>query len=188
MQPSRALSKLQSFAEEHALPEPVVVKDENEQHVFVYSSDKSRRYAYSLTWSANQHHVLWVMLNPGTGETENRRRPTFERCKLWSKSMGYGGLLFGNVFSLRSKSARELLKLQHGPDSVNEQALLLLSNIAPETIVAWGNHGAKSEQPKRLNGIIKNPKCFGYTRTGQPRHPLYVPQNTKLVSWPPSEA
>jgi hypothetical protein len=188
MAPQRVVKQLQFLAAALGLPEPIVAEDHDGQHIFVYSHDQSRRYAYSLTWAARQGHLLWVMLNPGTGESEGRRRSTFERCKEWSKSMGYGGLLFGNVFSQRSKSARDLLTLRPGPDTLNDHALSLLSNIAPETIVAWGSHGAKSEQAKQLRASLRNPKCFGYTKNGQPRHPLYVRKGTPLVTWPRSEA
>ena len=124
-----------------------------------------------------------VMLNPGTGESEGRRRNTFERCKAWSHSMGYGGLIFGNVFSLRSKSAKELLKLSHPFDALNNEALMSLSKLASETIVAWGNQGAKSDRPSSLRNLLPSPKCFGLTKSGQPRHPLYVSADTPLVAW-----
>ena len=109
------LHELERFALKHDLPEPTAIQETDGQHVFLYSKNKDRRYAYSLTWTHGQSHILWVMLNPGTGETENRRRNTFERCKQWSRAMGYGGMIFGNVFSLRSKSAKDLLAL--GPRS-----------------------------------------------------------------------
>jgi hypothetical protein len=177
--------ELQRFAQAHDLPPPHVDDDSKGHHAFLYSLDKTKRYAYSLTWAQSQDHILWVMLNPGTGETEGRRRNTFERCRQWSLSMGYGGMIFANVFALRSKSAKELLKLPHAHahDALNEQALEFLSSLVPKTIVAWGNHGAKSTQPKALHGVLSNPKCFGYTKTGQPRHPLYVANSTPLVPW-----
>lgn len=177
------LQDLQSFARQHGLPDPVVGSEPDGHHAFVYSSDKTRRYAYSLTWKAGQPHLLWVMLNPGTGESEGRRRNTFERCKTWSHSMGYGGLIFGNVFSLRAKSAEELLKLKHPPDALNNEALAFLSKLASETIVAWGDHGAKSDRPPALRKLLSSPKCFRLTKAGQPRHPLYVSANTPLVAW-----
>jgi len=124
------------------------------------------------------------MLNPGTGESEGRRRNTFERCKQWSTKMGYGGLIFGNVFSLRSKAAKDILGVPHAADFLNREALSLLSRLASSTIVAWGNHGAKSDQPASLRTVLTNPKCFGYTKLGQPRHPLYVAASTPLVAWP----
>ena len=131
------LHELERFALKHDLPEPTAIQETDGQHVFLYSKNKDRRYAYSLTWTHGQSHILWVMLNPGTGETENRRRNTFERCKQWSRAMGYGGMIFGNVFSLRSKSAKDLLALGPGPEAINEYALTYLSQLAPETIVAW---------------------------------------------------
>ena len=177
------VESLQKFSVEHGLPSPLIVDDHNGRNCFLYSMDKSRRYAYSLTWNSTLPHVLWVMLNPGTGETEGRRRNTFERCKKWSVERGYGGLVFGNVFSLRSKSARDLLRLQLSEDALNSTALSFLSHLSSDTIVAWGNHGAKSNLPESLRGILSNAQCFGFTQTGQPRHPLYVPASTPLAKW-----
>ena len=188
MQRLRPIDELRSFAARHSLSEPVLAEDHDGQHLFVYSNDKRRRYAYSLTWAPKGHHLLWVMLNPGTGESEGRRRNTFERCRHWSQTLGFGGLLFGNVFSIRSKSARELLSLKSAPDPLNDEALLMLSGLAQQTIVAWGNHGAKSERPLQLAATLKEAKCFGYTQSGQPRHPLYVRGDTDLVPWPLSDA
>lgn len=175
--------EIQRFARGHDLPQPKLCEDVHGLHAYVYSRDESRRYAYSLTWAEDKKHILWVMLNPGTGETEGRRRNTFERCRQWSRSMGYGGLIFGNVFSLRSKSAKDLLTLSQSADPLNENALTFLSKLAPETIVAWGNHGAKSDRSSSLHGVLSNPKCFGHTKIGQPRHPLYVSNGTPLVAW-----
>ena len=177
------VESLEIFSVEHGLPSPLIVDDHNGRNCFMYSLDKSRRYAYSLTWDQSLPHVLWVMLNPGTGETEGRRRNTFERCKKWSIEQGYGGLIFGNVFSLRSKSAEDLLRLQYSEDELNSIALSFLTNLASDTIVAWGNHGAKSHLPESLRETLPNARCFGLTKTSQPRHPLYVPANSPLVAW-----
>lgn len=177
------LESLEKFSVEHCLPSPLIVDDHNSRNCFLYSMDKSRRYAYSLTWDSALPPVLWVMLNPGTGETEGRRRNTFERCKKWSVEQGYGGLIFGNVFSLCSKSARDLLRLQLSEDALNRSALSFLSRLSSDTIVAWGNHGAKSNMPESLRGVSPNARCFGLTEMLQPRHPLYVPASTPLVEW-----
>ena len=177
------IQKLEAFSLENGLPSPLIVNDSDGHHAFLYSSDKIRRYAYALTWDASRPHVLWVMLNPGTGETEGRRRNTFERCKKWSIERGYGGLVFGNVFSLRSKSAKDLLRMPCPNDDLNKEMLPFLSNLSAYTIVAWGNHGAKSVLPASLREVLPNAHCFGLTQTGQPRHPLYVPARTPLVAW-----
>ena len=178
------IQKLETFASRHRLPPPLVVSDSDGMHAFLYSTDKTRRYAYALTWDLSKPNVLWVMLNPGTGETEGRRRNTFERCKKWSKEQGYGGLVFGNVFSLRSKSAKDLLRLPYADDDgLNGVALSFLSDFAKDIIVAWGNHGAKSKLPVSLREWLSGAKCFGFTKNGQPRHPLYVAASTPLADW-----
>lgn len=183
MQPRLIAVSFSAFAEAHHLPDPLVRDDEDGQHVFVYSHDQSRRYAYALSWATDQPHLLWVMLNPGTGEAEGRRRNTFERCKRWTREQGYGGLMFGNVFSLRTRSARDLLKMSEPADDLNHEALELLSTLASGTIVAWGNHGARSDRPAALHGKLVQPCCFGLTLAGQPRHPLYVAKDTPLQAW-----
>jgi len=76
-----------------------------------------------------------------------------------------------------------LLKLSHSHNSFNEEALKFLSQLAPATIVAWGNHGAKSDRPRSLHGVLSNPKGLGHTKKGEPRHPRYVASTTRLVPW-----
>ena len=76
MPPRLLRAELHLFARKHGLPQPVLTEDLDGRHAFLYSHDTARRYAYSLTWAEEQPHVLWVMLNPGTGETEGRRRNT----------------------------------------------------------------------------------------------------------------
>lgn len=180
---------LQAFTRDHGLPTPILKNDHDGQHCFVYSHTEATtrlptsRYAYSLTWAEDRPCLLWIMLNPGTGETDGRRRNTFERCKAWSRELGFGGLLFGNVFAFRTKSARDLLNLSLPPDPVNEHALQVLTRLATRTVVAWGNHGAKSDRAQSLGSLLSNPVCFGLTKAGHPRHPLYVPSNTPLVPW-----
>lgn len=183
MKNSPVINELEVFALKHKLPPPLRVDDADGVHTFLYCADKTHRYAYALTWDSTKPHVLWVMLNPGTGETEGRRRNTFERCKKWSREQGYGGLVLGNVFSLRSKSAKDLLRLPYTDDDLNEIALSHLSRISTDIIVAWGNHGAKSRLPASLRELLPGARCFGLTQGGQPRHPLYVASSTPLVPW-----
>lgn len=187
--PVPVLSALRSFARAQHLPAPVVTEDGDGQHVFVYSRDWTKRYAYALTWDARRAPVLWIMLNPGTGETEGRRRRTFDRCKAWSRALGAGGLLFGNVVAVRAKSAKALAPLLPSlppRDALNERALALLGTLAPKTIVAWGGHGGRTAQATALAASLTRPLCFGVTVAGHPRHPLYVQGDTPLVSWTPA--
>lgn len=152
-------------------------------HEYAYSQDMAKRYAYSQTWDVSKPRILWVMLNPGTGETEERRRKTLERCKLWSSEWGFGGLFIGNVFATRTKSAKGLANQGKEPDQQNEAALRLLRAAAAETVVAWGSKGRRHGRAKLLAPLLEGAMCLGFTVGGEPRHPLYVPKVTSRIRW-----
>ncbi len=157
---------------------------------YVFSYDMQKRYAYCQFWDDSKPRILWILLNPGLGETEKRRRNTLERCKRWSKDWGFGGLFIGNLFAIRTKSAKELadLDLDKMPDHLNEAVLLLLIKSAHETILAWGNNGRRYQRMKHLAPFLDSAKCLGLTAVGQPRHPLYVPIATPRAKWIPGDA
>ena len=56
---------------------------------------------------------------------------------------------------------------------------------AKQVIVAWGNngslHGRDKEVLKLLKSMKVKPMCLGITKTGAPKHPLYLPDETELV-------
>ncbi len=176
-------SEIESFASAHGLKFKRERSANGATHEYAYSQDMAKRYAYSQTWDTSKLRVLWVMLNPGTGDTEKRKRPTLERCKLWSDDWGFGGLLIGNLFATRTKSAKELTNQGIEPDQKNEAALRLLRAAAAETIVAWGGKGRRHNRAKLLAPLLEGSVCLGYTANGEPRHPLYVPKVTSRTSW-----
>lgn len=141
------------------------------------------RYAYGRIWDQAGPLVLWIMLNPGTGDTEQRRRPTAERCRVWSERLGAGGMVFGNLFALRSKTPRDLRELAEPVGPYNDEVLKLLSLISSRTIVAWGNGGRLLERANEVCKRLQDPECLGVTSSGQPRHPLYVATNARLSRW-----
>lgn len=181
-------SSLRNFAQQHDCDflRPAPEKDGTVRE-YVYSREqdgvKVHRFAYLQSWNRALPFVLWVMLNPGTGETERRRRPTLERCIKWSTHWGYGGLLIGNLFSLRTKSAKELRQSMTLTDLQNEDALRFLRSLAAETVVAWGNRGHQLNGVKPMLPILAGSVCLGLTASGQPRHPLYVPNSAERRPW-----
>ena len=129
--------------------------------------------------------MLWVMLNPGIGETEKQRRNTLERCIRWSREWGHGGLLFGNVFTVRTNSARALLAHPQEVDQMNLDALKMLRSLASEAIVAWGSSVRNPLLVGTIIGILGEAKCLGHTQQGQPRHPLHVANSVTPEPWIP---
>lgn len=66
----------------------------------------------------------------------------------------------------------------------NDEALRELSRLARWTIAAWGRQGRCGRQrAAHVCTLLHRPQCLGVTITGDPRHPLYVPDATTLESW-----
>ncbi|WP_374707553.1 DUF1643 domain-containing protein [uncultured Deefgea sp.] len=143
----------------------------------------SRRYLYAHAWDNAASTALWVMFNPGTGETEERRRPTLERCIEWSKSRGHGSLVICNLTSLRTKAAKQVPLQESLSEEVNLLACKHGRMLASETFVAWGSAVKLRKVPMALIATLKGALCLGITNHGQPRHPLYVRSATTPHLW-----
>ena len=58
-----------------------------------------------------------------------------------------------------------------------------MTDMANRTVVAWGNNGERHGRPVQVAGLFSNAVCFGLTKSGAPRHPLYVPNETQVELW-----
>lgn len=184
----RRMGNLISFARRHELRfqrshSPDAVAGQTRWDGAVYSRDRSKRYAYWAVWEQELPRLLWVMLNPGTGDIEERRRNTLERVIAFSTSWGYGGALIGNVSPIRAKSAKYLKVLQPQFDPVNAEVLLLLRGLAKETVVAWGSSGGS--YARSYLSALDGAKCLAVSKIGEPRHPLFLSRECRLNLWSP---
>ena len=49
------------------------------------------------------------------------------------------------------------------------------------TVAAWGNGGDLMGRDKEVVEMLGDLYCFGLTKLGHPKHPLYLPKDTGLV-------
>ncbi len=138
--------------------------------VSVFSHDTQYRYAYVGRWSDKGPLILWVLINPGTAYIEGRRRPALESCVRlscnWKKSAG--GVVIANLFALLSEDVKNLRSMKtSGHDIVgpyNDMALGLLSNLADQTVVAWGNGGLLNKRrAAEICHLFRKRYCLGLT-------------------------
>ena len=139
-------------------------------------------YRYSLLrrWDATRPKVCFVMLNPSTADS-NQDDATIRRCINFAKAWDFGALEVVNLFSYRATKVADLKKapVSNGPDSdFHLQAALPRADLI---VAAWGNHGT----PERVKAVLaliqstnKQVHCLGVTKSGAPRHPLYVAGHT----------
>ncbi len=153
-----------------------------DHHGAVFSPCRRYRYALYRRW-AEGSQVAWIMLNPSTAD-EQDDDPTIRRCIGFSKAWGHGGLVVGNLFALRATDPRELYAIGRDPvGPENDGHLRRMAAESAVVVAAWGNHGTLHARGEIVQKMIGGMYSLGLTRSGQPKHPLYVAAATPLVLW-----
>lgn len=150
---------------------------------YLYSPDMRYRYAFARWWGSVDlaRCAAWVLLNPATGDTEQRRRPTLERCITWSRAWGYDGLVVVNLFAHRVTKPAALGHVDDPVGPCNDEALALFTDACSLTVAAWGWQGSLRGRSATVRSTLAAPMCLGTTKKGEPLHPLYLSSATKLV-------
>ena len=156
----------------------------------VFSPCQRHRYTLWRTWDADKPPLIFVMLNPSTAD-ETKNDPTVERCERRARRLGYGGVLVLNAYALRSTDPKGLKQVA---DPVGPANFELISQAVGasdgQVVVAWGTHindcdkGHERRVAKVLRLSTDKPLlCLGTTKTGHPKHPLYIRNDQPLVRW-----
>lgn len=151
-----------------------------------------RTYRYTLTrvWDPSRSVVVFIMLNPSTANAFVED-PTIRRCLAFSRSWMAGGIVVHNLFGLRSTDPRKLYRHPDpvGPDNDAVIADTFTSGLTvARVIAAWGVHGTLNDRGEQVRALFANRgirlTCFGTTKDGHPRHPLYVRGDAAVVEYP----
>ena len=137
-----------------------------------YSSDGLYRWNYTHRWDDGPI-VAWVALNPGTGDTNGRARPTLSQMVKWSDAWEYKGLIIVNLFAWRDTDPAVLEGMDEAKKigDENDDAIEAAVAQASLTIACWGNKGRKSARSITVARMLKTPKCLGFTEKDEPLHP-----------------
>ena len=141
-----------------------------------FSIDKKERYSLKREWDKSKNKILYIMLNPSFADDKDDD-PTIRRLINFTKKFNSGGFLVGNIFTTITPNPKELDKSK-GMSDKNFEELIKLINKVDQIVYAWGS---SIEEPQLLKKLVLNPKCFGKNLNGTPKHPLYLPSQTKLI-------
>ena len=134
---------------------------------------------------------LWIMLNPSTAGAE-KDDPTICAVREFTKRGGGEGFCVMNLSPYRATNPNELKKLTpdvfRGDHGWASAKLWSATCAADKVMVAWGAHGARYQWQvdhvlATLNAAGMAPYCLDVTKSGQPRHPLYVRRDTVPKVW-----
>lgn len=181
------IDTLARLASDNDLADRVGRSPEGLTERYLYSSDMVFRYAFGRWWGNTElaTTAIWVLLNPATGDTEQRHRPTLERCISRARAAGHTGLVIVNLFAFRNTDPRSLRTACDAIGPANDEVLRVITTAGAQTIAAWGGSGRLNGRSAQVGPLLDSPMCLGTTQGGEPRHPLYVAADTQLLPWVP---
>lgn len=151
------------------------------------------RYRYDLTrsWDAARGELLVVMLNPSTADAAVDD-PTIRRVMRFADDHGFGELRVMNLYAFRASDPAALRQADYAVGPENDERLrsaLIAARDGKQLaqthsiLAAWG---ASQWAPHRAGKVMALAAglrwaCLGTTKSGSPRHPLYVPASQRMV-------
>jgi hypothetical protein len=102
----------------------------------------------------------------------------------FSSRLGYGGYSLFNVMAIRLTNPKDLLRCDdpYGAENTPENIARWCRETSTDApIVAWGAiHRKFRTRAERVAKALSNARCFGYTKDGDPRHPLMLAYSTPI--------
>ena len=146
----------------------------------------SRTYRYALwrRWDSDAPYALFIGLNPSTAD-EREDDPTIRRCKRFASDWGYGAIYMANLFALRATDPYGMMANNHPVGEYNDYYLKNMAESAGVIVFAWGSHGGHIGRDKKVENMLREytPMCLGKTKSGKPRHPLYIKADKSLEEY-----
>lgn len=133
----------------------------------------------------------FIMLNPSTADG-SQDDATIRKCVSFAKRWKFERLDVVNLFAFRATKPAALLSLCHdddpvGPDNLEHVEAATLSTRCALVVAAWGVHGRHLDQHQQVWGWTGRDHlmALGFTKAGDPRHPLYVKGDAPLQEYRP---
>jgi len=158
--------------------------------------DRGRKYRYLLWRNFKQrshaNFLSIIMLNPSNAD-EHFDDPTIASCGRLARHNGYDGFIVSNLYAFCTPYPSELMLCRDPVGTLwgrkNDHYLQLTQLAAKATLLAWGNHASfKPGRVKEVLAMVDRQRALhiGLTGKSQPRHPLYVAADTRLLQAPES--
>lgn len=138
--------------------------------------------------------VAIIMVNPSAADSL-RDDPTIRRISAFGKRLGWGRIVVVNKFAWITPRIQELSSTLDPVGPLNDQHITDVVQASDISVVAWGTlrklrsvqlRNRVAEVSTLLNSTTPHLFCWGVTKDQQPRHPLFLNNNTLLEHWTPA--
>ena len=154
------------------------------------SSCGDYRYRLWRYWEPLYHHpMVFIMLNPSTADA-SVDDPTIRRCIGFAKREGHNGVEVVNLFAGRATKPADLFKMTDpsGPEWLTKLRQVISTPEGCRFVAAWGANPKAEKRAKTVARSFRDANlpllCLGTTKSGAPRHPLYVKGDQPLERLP----
>ena len=150
--------------------------------------DPSGDFRFQLTriWDPALPHACWIGLNPSDADAR-RNDPTIRKMIGFARLWGCGGIHVVNLFAIRSPYPMYIDPFSE-PTAENDRYILDSVQGCEIVVACWGAEKVAIERAAQVLANLKREgvkeiKCLGTTKGGQPRHPLYLSYDLRLVDF-----
>lgn len=147
-----------------------------------FSLYRNKRYCLWRIWDRSKPLIMFIGLNPSIAD-EKSNDPTIRRVIKFADDWGYGGVYMLNLFPFIETNSKKLKPYSQAAMVKNDAYLKHIGNRCQDVVFAWGKNPYAKLREKQIQEMFPNAKCLCKNNDGSPRHPLYVPSNTKLINY-----
>jgi hypothetical protein len=154
------------------------------------SACKKYRYTLSRVWKSEGLIFAFFGVNPSTADASLDDQ-TVKKWIGFTERNGGRGFIAGNPFAYRATDVKELAAVEDPVGRYNPMNLRIVIERADILVPCWGNTSKvpgymRHHFPALLVDLFesgKPVKIFGRTKSGDPKHPLMLGYDTKLINY-----
>lgn len=144
-----------------------------------------RKYRYQL-WRRWGHGegCVFIGLNPSTAD-EKVNDPTIRRCINYAKRWNFDAMVMLNLFAFRATDPADM-QCEIDPVGPDNDLWIRAATDGAFVVCCWGAHGSHLSRSTQVLELIPKTQsvfCLGLTKSGEPKHPLYLRSDLNPIEW-----
>jgi hypothetical protein len=144
-----------------------------------FSRDKTRRFFLMRRWAIGPT-VLAVGLNPSIAST-TQDDPTLRRLVRLLDAHGFGAVMLLNLWSQIAVQPSKVIRTEGRWTVSDWRRFHRITSRTDARLWMWGANGRRHPDVQDVIASDVDALCFGVTAEGMPKHPLYLPNHTRLL-------